>query len=263
MPVAEPFSFKGLGNGFLFFEFTKINKLDYEYALDMTLAQVTRLYYNIYSVSFGPLTAGAASLPAKDETSVETTDVVIGTEIDFSGDNSNDATEPINYRCSGERIVSFHAVVSAPTGPLEAAVEARWYTPNIVKFYAGDTDDEANHTGWGVDRLIDIYAAYGTPDDPEDPIEDLNRPSQILFASYGELKSYVPTLSIDSWWGLPRAWYQGNPATLLGETAGATKPTTATQDTISGFPIYRFKWSGGEQGGTVSNPSSINFYTYP
>ena len=253
MPVAEPFSTSGnIGTGFPFC-FTKIDKTLYTYAVDMTLEQASAFYYNVYSVAHPTITAEDSNDATTYTATIPEGDFVIGKKlIEEEGGGSDDTItpppEPSTHVCSA--LTSYHDVFASPS---VVSVGISLFTPRIVKFYNGDTTNEDNHTGWGVENLLSIHAG----------IQAFNV-NQIIYRSYGEEIAWAPDpedlLPPDSWW-----WDRG----FLGDyIITSTTPESVTETTLAGVPILKCAYTGRDSEGsnniwTVADPTDVEFYTYP
>lgn len=251
MPEAQTFSTRGkIGTGFPFC-FTKIDKTLYTYAVDMTLEQASAFYYNVYSVAHPTITAVNSNDDTTYTATIPAGDFLIGTAIlDDGGETDNSITpppEPSDHVCGA--LTSYHSVFAPPS---VMSVGISLTTPQIVKFYDGDTTNEDNHTGWGVENVLSIHAGFQG--------FDVN---QIIYRSYGEEIAWAPDpeypVPPDSWW-----WDKG----FLGDyILVSTVPDSVTETTLAGVPILKCAYTGRDDDPTdtwtVGDPTDVDFYTYP
>jgi len=231
MPIATKFEAEGVDNGFP----ECLQKVDvslYNYDSAMTLAEVMSFYWNSYSVTMSAFYSATSPEIFNGDVSDPSVDDRL-----FNGADKNPPgytvgdREPVKRVCSGigtsykrqEDSVSFNGVDVRFSG-----------TPNPIRLYNGDTSDEGNFIGYGLDGEI-ASASAGE--------EGGSLGSRTSIYSYAELSSN------------PAGWWSG--FSIMGT------PDTVTSVTIGGIPLIKAVWTSFNIGDQATDITDIDFYTYP
>jgi len=252
---AKKFSTFGFHNGFPYCV-SKVDATLYNYVAEMTLEQVSNLYYNFYSVTH-------PTIRVSDGTYTRTIpegDMVVGTVIDEGVDYNSLTPTPLPsyWICQSGGFFSFNSVKD-PFSLASAGIELR--NPRIVEFYDGDPNNGGTPTGgWGVENILNIYSGIV-----------LYKVNQTFYRSYGELIDWEPDepdnspILRDSWW-----WNKGFMGYYYLEDSTSI-PNSVTKTRLNGIPILRVEYTGRDSqvlDNTWTVPSlqedtCLNFYEYP
>ena len=235
MPVAEPFSFKGLGNGFPMVCLSSVDVLEEGWFLyaPLTINQVLALYYNLAEAK------GTATLsnPPSLNLEVEDTGLIL---------DSTSTEDPKEELLPHKRVCGVDgSEVKVDSGDqifYRVSVEVK--LPRVFfKMYEGPTDDEANFIGYGFEGEVaaatanedggvgrvgtnDILANYCLYDPATTDIQE-----QIWFEQFSILR----TLNL-----------------------------TVSEETVSGIPFIRFQYDTPLGVATqTAEITDLEFYTYP
>jgi hypothetical protein len=256
MPVAEPFSTRGLGNG-LPFCIRKIDVSGYTYVAPMTLDQAVNLYYNLSGFNF---TDGGFQGTYTDEVNPENsgnTDFTTAPsghgEVTTENPFDDDFSEP------KERVCGFGENIYWNVDGQFANAQARVLDSPIFKLYDGDIDDESNHLGYGYEMGFisfavgltsvacnaQLYGSFAETDNGDDLIQ----------------RPYFPITDFTMWWN----WVL-DMGTVVTESS---LPDSCVEETLNGIPILRAEWTGYEGTGEtwavspLPSEDGLEFYTYP
>lgn len=255
MPVAEPFSTKGLGNG-LPFCITEIDVSGYTYVEPMTWEQAVNLYYNLSGFNF---TDGGFKGTITDEENPEnsgTTDFTTeGAGFgDITNENPFDLPEPKDRICGSGGSIFWNVDAQF------ADAQARIIDSPIFKLYDGDITVESNHIGYGYEMGFISFAVGLTS----------GYCNAQLYGSFAEtdngddfsIEPQFPVINFKTWWN----WVLDFGTTVLDNSI----PDFCVEETLNGIPILRAEWTGYEpfedETWTVSplpSEDGIEFYTYP
>ena len=225
MPVADPFIFKGLGNG-LNYCLTKLDVSEFHRTAPLTLAEAFKIYYNLYQLN------AAAS-------------VVTGA-IDISVGDVALETEPKERRCDGgDAAFDFAADPISAFYACKTELSADF---NIVRMYNGDVEDEANFIGYGIDGdTIDGYGVFARSYAGTDGGGGYVGTHRIL-TSYARYDPADASQEATDWYGQ---------YSIL-----ATSFLSTSNITVSDIPFVEMFWDnlGAGQSAEIT---SLEFYTYP
>lgn len=235
MPVATPFNALGAGNGFTGCPI-KVDVSQYTYYNTMTLEQAMSFFWNSYSVTMGATLSATLPEVFNGNVSNPTVDdrLFNGADQNPPGYSVGDR-EPVERVCSSigsaykreEDSINFHAVQVTFYGK-----------PTPVRMYNGDTSNEANFVGYGLDGPT-LSGEIAIAESGEDGGTVGSRTSLFSFAE----------LSSDPFW-----W---SSFTVMGA------PDTVTNVTIGGIPFVKAEWTSFASPSQSTAITGIDLYTYP
>lgn len=243
-PVAEPFSTRGkIGSGFPLCT-TSVDVSDYFLTNPMTFAQISSLYWNVYSAS------GTASLFRAAGEDPEL-DPEIDIEVTTVGDDAEDLIleEPKDRVCSGVSSLLYEAFPPSNYYAVTLEIRSTW---GVFKMYDGPVTEEANFIGYGIQEgsFLALAGAY------EDGGNGRVGVSRFLVSACKYDPDPAEPYEFDSEESL---WFQQY--SIL-----ATNYVSASETTVSGYPFVALNWDDpvATFGFTVvTEITDLEFYTYP
>jgi len=236
MPVAEPFSFKGLGNGFPMVCPSSVDVIEEDWFLyaPLTTNQVLALYYNLAEAK------GTATLNREDPPlalSVEDSGLILDPT---STEDPKEELLPHKRVCGVDG--SEVKVDSGDQFFYRVSVEVK--LPRVFfKMYEGPTDNEANFIGYGFEG--EVAAATANEDGGSGRVG-----TNDILANYC---LYDPaTTDVQE-----QLWFQQ--FSIL-----RTLNLTVSEKTVSGIPFILFRYDtplGAVT--TTAEITGLEFYTYP
>lgn len=257
MPVAEPFSTRGLGNG-LPFCIRKIDVSGYTYVAPMTLGQAVHLYYNLSGFNFTDGGFKGTYIDEVNPGNSGTTDFTTAP----SGSGGVTTENPFDMSEPKERVCGFGGYIFWNVDAQFADAEARVIASPIFNLYDGDIDDESNHLGYGYEMGFISFAVGITS----------GACNAQLYGSFAETDNGddlsqepgLPVTDFASWWNSVLG--------MGGVVEENSLPDSCVEETLNGIPILRAEWTGHEgilgsgHTWTVSplpSEDGLEFYTYP
>lgn len=244
MPVAEPFSTRGkIGSG-LRTCVDSVDVSDYYLTAPLTLAQISALYWNSYSLS------GTASLfrPAGEDPEL---DPEIDVEVTTVGDDAVELilAEPKERICRGVSSVANNTFPPVNYWAVTLDILAVW---GVFKMYDGPVTDEANFIGYGIQEgsFLALAGAY------EDGGNGRVGISRFLVSACKYDPDPEEPYELDSDESI---WFQQY--TILADLYCSASATT-----VSGYPFVALNWDDPfvVVGFTVvTEITDLEFYTYP
>tara|TARA_R110000764_G_scaffold239598_1_gene339394 strand:+ start:1571 stop:2251 length:681 start_codon:yes stop_codon:yes gene_type:complete len=226
MPTATEFTALGAGNGFPSC-LDKIDVTDFNYVRPMTLEQVSKVFWNLYSVTMTATVSDGEGYTAS--VSDPNVDTFLLNDVDENPSHVVGDSEPIKRVC-GLLVSGYIQKESGDGGYWAARVSFQPYY--AYKIYRGPTDDEGNFNNeYGIN--LEAIAQGGTDN--------------------GEVGAWVQLYSIaddtsdtDGWWT-----YNGS---ILGT------PDLVENVTFSGIPFIRATWNNDIH--STASITGLDFYTY-
>ena len=235
MPVAEPFSFKGLGNGFPMVCLSSVDVLEEDWFLyaPLTIDQVFALYYNLAEAK------GTATLNREDPPlalSVEDSGLILDPT---STEDPKEELLPHKRVCGVDG--SEVKVDSGDQFFYRVSVEVK--LPRVFfKMYEGPTDNEANFIGYGFEG--EVAAATANEDGGSGRVG-----TNDILANYC---LYDPaTTDVQE-----QLWFQQ--FSIL-----RTLNLTVSEKTVSGIPFILFRYDAPLGVTATADITALEFYTYP
>lgn len=244
MPEAEPFSTRGkIGSGIRSC-ISSVDVSDYYLTAPLTLAQLSSLYWNSYSLS------GTASLFRAAGEDPES-DPEIDIEVTTVGDDAEELIleEPKSRVCSGVSSLLYEAFPPSNLYAVTLDIRSAW---GVFKMYDGLVTDEANFIGYGIEEgsFIALAGAY------EDGGNGRVGISRFLVSACKYEPDPAEPYDFDSDESL---WFQQY--SIL-----AAQYCSASEATVAGYPFVALNWDDTNAVAgfaVVTEITDLEFYTYP